>query len=189
MSRPRVQTNTPNYTFSSFCLHPTLTGLKCLIYNTLISVGNTAIHLHYHLHTHLCTTILHCDSRAGNGIGGADFLLLQSSGRSPYAVKRGWHNHFHPCLHHLHYNCGSADKCKHQCTLKVQLPTLPKRLIINAVQTLCARCKQKGAKHLTRARASICYHTSAHRLGTLAELASKLTRYPKFRQRKFLTPL
>lgn len=96
VSRPRVQTNTPNYTFSSFCLHPTLIGLKYLIYSTLISVDNTAIHLHYHLHTHLCTAILHCDSRAGNSIGGADFQLLQSAGRSPYAVKRVWHNHFHP---------------------------------------------------------------------------------------------
>gem|GEM_PF-5200383 len=67
-----------------------------MIYNTLSSVDNTTIHLHYHLHTHLCTAILHCDSRAGNGIGGADFQLLQSAGRSPYAVKRVWHNHFYP---------------------------------------------------------------------------------------------
>lgn len=81
--RPRVQTNTPNYTFSSFCLHPTLIGLKCLIYNTLSSVDNTAIHLHYHLHTHLCTAILHCDSRAGNGIGGERIFSCSNRPAAP----------------------------------------------------------------------------------------------------------
>ena len=39
-----------------------------------------------------CTII----AKRQNGIGGADFLLLQSADRSPYAVKRVWHNHFHP---------------------------------------------------------------------------------------------
>lgn len=151
--RPHVQTNTPNYTFSSFCLHPTLTGVKHLIYSILSSVDNTAFHLHYHLHTHLCTAILHCDSRAGNGIGGADFRLLQSAGRSPYAVKRGWHNHFHPCLHHLHYNCGSADKCR-----QVQVPVHTKSAVTYTAET---SDNQRSADTLCKMQAKRCKTSDA----------------------------
>ena len=71
----RVQTNTPNYTFSSFCLHSALTGTKRLIYNTLRSVDNTLIHLHYHLHTRLYTVNLHCYSKAVKRHRGSGFSV------------------------------------------------------------------------------------------------------------------
>ena len=157
--RPRVQTNTPNYTFSSFCLHPTLIGSKCLIYNTLSSADNTTIHLHYHLHTRLCTVNLHCYNRAAKRHRGSGFRVAPIDRPLPLCRETRVAQPFSPPAGTICTTTAavqtSADKCIHQCILKVQLPTLPKRLIINAVQTLCARCRQKGAKRLTRARASI----------------------------------
>ena len=155
----RVQTNTPNYTFSSFCLHSALTGTKRLIYNTLRSVGNTPIHLHYHLHTRLYTLYLHCYSKAVKRHRGSGFRVVPIGRPLPLCRET---RVAQPPPPFAYTTCTttvavqtSADKCIHQCTLKALLPTLPKTLIINAVQTLCVRCRQKGAKLLTRARASI----------------------------------
>lgn len=153
--RPRVQTNTPNYTFSSFCLHPTLIGLKCLIYNTLSSVDNTAIHLHYHLHTHLCTAILHCDSRAGNGIGGGSGFSVAPIGRPlPLCRETRVAQPFSPpCLHHLHYNCGSADKCR-----QVQAPVHTKSAVTYTTET---SDNQRSADTLCKIQAKRCKTSDA----------------------------
>ena len=155
----RVQTNTPNYTFSSFYLHSALTGTKRLIYNTLRSVDNTPIHLHDHLHTRLCTLYLHCYIKAAKRHRGSGFRVAPIGRPLPLCRETRVAQPPPPpacttCTTTVAVQT-SADKCIHQCTQKTLLPTLPKTLIINAVQTLCVRCRQKSAKLLTRARASI----------------------------------
>lgn len=157
--RPRVQTNTPNYTFSSFCLHSALIGSKHLIYKALRSVDNTPNHLHYHLHTRLCTVNLHCYNRAAKRHRGSGFRVAPIDRPLPLCRET---RVAQPPMPFTYTICTttvavqtSADKCIHQCIQKTLLPTLPKPLIISAVQTLCVRCRQKSAKRLTRARASI----------------------------------